>query len=86
MKRMERKQVYLEADQNRRLRALSRRRGVTESELIRRGVNRVLDEPLPFEPDPQAWKEVLAFIDSLIAKGPVKGKRTWKREDLYERR
>ena len=84
MKRMEREQVYLEADQNRRLRALARDQGVTESELIRGGVNRVLNEPVPFEPDRRAGKEILAFIDSLIAKGPAKGRRTGEREDLYE--
>ena len=57
-------------------------RPVTASDLIREGVNRVLDEP-PL--DRGAWERELAFIDSLIAKGPIKGKRTWKREDLYDR-
>ena len=84
MRRMKRKQIYIEANQDRRLRTLSRRQGKSESELIREGVDRVINEPAP-EPDPEAWKEVLAYIDSLIAKGPLKGKRTWKREDLYER-
>ena len=86
MKRMKRKQIYIEANQDRRLHALARRRGVTESELMRDGLNRVINEPLPVEPDPKAWKEVLAYVDSLIAKGPIKGQRTWKREDLYEER
>jgi len=83
---MKRKQVYLEADQNRRLRALSRRQGKTESQLIREGVSRVLAEPLPEGVDDEAWARQLAFIDSLIRKGPVPGKRTWKREDAYERK
>ena len=82
MRRMKRKQIYLEPEQDRRLRVLSRRQGKTASELIREGVNRVLDEP-PL--DRGAWERELAFIDSLIAKGPIKGKRTWKREDLYDR-
>ncbi len=82
VRRMKRKQIYLELEQDRRLRILSRRQGKTESELIREGISRVLDEP-PL--DRAAWERELAFIDSLIAKGPIKGKRTWKREDLYER-
>ena len=82
MRHMKRKQIYLEPEQDRRLRVLSRRQGKTASELIREGVNRVLDEP-PL--DRGAWERELAFIDSLIAKGPIKGKRTWKREDLYDR-
>jgi len=82
MRRMKRKQIYLEPEQDRRLRVLSGRQGKTESELIREGVDRVLNEPLL---DRAAWERELAFIDSLIAKGPIKGKRTWKREDLYDR-
>ena len=86
MKRMERKQVYLEADQNRRLRALSRRRGVTESELIRQGVERVLREPVSLPLDHAVWERELRFMEEWARKGPVKGGRTWKREDAYEER
>jgi len=82
MQRMKRKQFYLRPEQDRRLRVLSRHRGTTESELVREGVDRVLAEP-PL--DHAAWERELAFIDSLIAKGPIKGKRTWKRDDLHER-
>jgi len=39
---MSRKQTYLDVEQERRLRALSRRRGKSESALIREGINRVL--------------------------------------------
>ena len=83
MRRMKRKQIYIEANQDRRLRALSRRQGKSESELIRVGIDRVLTDP-PL--DRAAWDRELAYIDSLIRKGPMKGGgRTWKREDLYER-
>jgi hypothetical protein len=86
MRPMKRKQIYIAPDQDRRLRALSRRQGKTESQLIREGIDRVLNTPLPGPLDHEAWLESLKFIDSLIRKGPIKGKRTWKREDLYERR
>lgn len=82
MRRMKRKQIYIEANQDRRLRDLSRRHGKSESELIREGIDRVLADP-PL--DRAAWGRELAYIDSLIRKGPLKGGRTWKREDLYER-
>jgi len=83
MSRMKRKQIYLDVEQERRLRALSHRQGKSESALIREGINRVLTDP-PL--DRAAWERELAYIDSLIRKGPIRGKRTWKREDLYERR
>ena len=82
MRRMKRKQIYIEADQDRRLRDLSRRHGKSESELIREGIDRILADP-PL--DRAAWERELAYIDSLIRKGPLKGGQTWKREDLYER-
>ena len=44
---MKRKQVYTQADQDQRLRALARRQGKTESHLIRESVDRILAEPLP---------------------------------------
>jgi hypothetical protein len=86
MARMTRKQIYIEPDQNRRLRALSRRRNKTESELVREGIDRVLSAPPLSARDHKAWKEELAFIDHLTRLGPVKGKRTWTREELYDER
>jgi len=86
MGRMTRKQVYIEPDQDRRLRALSRRRGKTESELVREGIDRVLSTPPLLARNHKAWKEELAFIDRLTKLGPVEGKRTWTREELYDER
>lgn len=82
MRRTKRKQIYIDANQDRRLRDLSRRHGKSESELIREGIDRILADP-PL--DRAAWERELAYIDSLIRKGPLKGGRTWKREDVYER-
>ena len=86
MNRMKRKQVYIQTDQDRRLRALARRKGKTESQLIREGIDRVLTGPLEPQLDHTAWQEALAFMDHLASLGPVPGGRTWKREDLYEER
>jgi len=85
MRRMKRKQVYIHADQDQRLRALARRNGTTESQLLRAGVDRILAEPLPQDLDHQAWVKSREFIDSLIRRGPVKGGRRWTREEAHER-
>ena len=85
MKRMKRKQIYIHADQDQRLRALARRQGKTESNLFREGVDRILAEPLPQALDHQAWLKSREFIDSLIRRGPVKGGRIWTREEAHER-
>ena len=34
---------------------------------------------------PSWWKEEKEFIRKLMEKGTMKGKRKWRREDLYER-
>ncbi len=60
--------------------------GRTEGEFTREDIERALKEPLPAKPDHSAWEKELAFIDWLIRKGPIKGRRTWKREDIYDRR
>jgi hypothetical protein len=83
--RMKRKQVYIYADQDQRLRALARRHGTTESNLLRAGVDRILAEPLPQELDHRAWAKSRDLIDSLIRLGPAKGGRRWTREDAHER-
>ena len=85
MKRMKRKQVYIRPDQDQRLRALASRNGKTESQLLREGVDRILTEPLPQALDHQAWVQSRRFIDSLIRRGPVKGDRSWTREEAHER-
>lgn len=82
MRRMKRKQIYIESERDRSLRDVSCCQGESESASAREGINRVLAEaPLTRA----AWQTELTHIDSLIKKGPLKGRRNWKREDLYER-
>ena len=83
--RMKRKQVYIYSDQDQRLRALARRHGATESDLLRAGVDRILAEPLPQERDHHARLKSREFIDALVCLGPVKGRRRWNREDAHGR-
>ncbi len=85
MAEMVRKQVYIEPRQERRLKALAKQLGVKEAELIRQGIDRGLEGVARSRPDPAAWKEVERFILARMRKGPLKGKRRWTREELYDR-
>ncbi len=80
-----RKQIYLEADQESRLKFLTERFDITEAEIIRTAIDRQLSQFIPPRLNFAKWKAEADFIQSLIALGPVTGGRTWQREDLYER-
>jgi len=82
-----RKQIYIEPPQNAALKRLAQARGVTQAEVVRRAIERetgTQNKILP-RPDPGAWDEARSFIVSLMERGPVSGRRKWKREDLYDR-
>ncbi len=85
MGRMVRKQVYIEAGQDARLKRRAAELGVTEAELIRRSLERLGHAPgLP--PDPRAWAEARAVIvRRLHLEAPQTG-RAWTREELYDDR
>lgn len=87
MGRMKRKQIYIEADQDRRLRTLAYRQGKPASELIREGVEQVLNDSssLALPLDHEAWEAEVKFMEAWRRKGPVKGGRTWTRDDAHER-
>jgi hypothetical protein len=80
---MIRKQVYLERRQDRELKRLARRTKKTESELIRAGVDRLIEAETAERRRQQAIAEHEAFIDQRMAKGPLPGTRDWTREDIY---
>lgn len=84
MAMMVRKQVYLKKRQAVILRRQAKESGTTEAELIRRAIDRQIAVRL--HPDSTFWKKESAYIQSLIDQGPVPGKRTWTRADLYEER
>ena len=80
--KMVRKQVYIEVEQDQRLKRQARALGVTEAELIRRGLEGIRATPT-IVPDERAWREERAFIRRrarLRARGRGRG---WSREDLY---
>jgi hypothetical protein len=80
-----RKQIYIEDYQEAQLKALAEETGLSEAELIRQAISqqaRILRLP---RREPELWRAELAFIEQLIAQGPVEVRRTWKREDLHDR-
>lgn len=80
-----RKQVYIEPHQEAILKRLAREQGITEAEIIRRAIDAHTRTFRLLTRDLRAWEKERAFIQGLIRQGPVAGKRTWQREDLYER-
>lgn len=85
MARMIRKQIYIEQEQENILKKRARILRKAESELVREGINMILLRQYALK-DSNAWKKERMFIQSLIEKGPAKGKRQWTREDLYDRK
>jgi hypothetical protein len=80
-----RKQIYLDPKKNEILKQTSGKLGVSEAEVIRRAIlSQTSRINLP-EQNRKAWENELNFIQTLIKKGQIQGKRKWKREDLYDR-
>ena len=82
---MVRKQVYIEVQQEDLLKKISKESKIPESEIIRQGINQRIATAPDFSFDPEAWEEEKAFITRFLKRGRIKGKKHWKREDLYER-
>ena len=80
-----RKQIYLDRQQNELLKQSSRKMGVSEAEIIRQAILAQASRLTTIQSDRKAWEKELGFIRSLIKQGKARGKRTWKRDDLYDR-
>lgn len=86
MAKMIRKQIYIEARQERLLKRRAKELGVTESELIREGIDNVQAATNKALAREQALKEHRAFIrERMKLRVPQTG-RGWTREELYEER
>lgn len=80
-----RKQIYLDPQQNRLIKQASQRLGVSEAEIIRQAIVTQTWQLRPVQKSLKAWEDERQFLQTLIEQGAVSGKRTWKRDDLYER-
>jgi hypothetical protein len=81
-----RKQIYIEARQDRLLKREAKARGVSQAELIRRAIDAAGRGGPRGGSNPAALEEFLEFARKRMAKGRLPGKRDWTREDLYEER
>jgi len=80
-----RKQIYLDPQQNEMLKQASQRLSISEAEVIRQAIIAQTSRAIPGKKNLAAWKKEKQFLQALLDQGGVAGKRTWKREDLYER-
>jgi len=85
MAKMIRKQVYIKPTHERMLKRRARDLGITEAEVIRRGIEQ-LARSAPATPDPSAWPDLRRYIERRRRlKAPQTG-RSWTRDELYEER
>jgi hypothetical protein len=84
-----RKQVYLDASQERRIKRRAEAEGVPDAVVIRRaldaGLDRLADLQRPELTATSCRDRVLDTIDRMIAAGPVAGRRRWRRDEIYDR-
>ena len=82
---MIRKQIYIEERQEHQLKRLVHVLGVSEAALIRQSLDRGIPLGTAGHRDPDAWRQIKTLIRRRMSKGPLSGKRTWRRDDLYAR-
>jgi Ribbon-helix-helix domain len=60
---MVRKQIFIRDDQQERLKSVAARDGVAEAELVREGLDLVLERKAPLEDD--SWREAIRSIEGM---------------------
>lgn len=86
MARMVRKQIYIEPSQETLLKKRAKERGVSEAELIREGIEWVLNAPITVPRDLRSWEKEMKFIEERRKIIVPQTGRTWTREELYDER
>ncbi len=84
MSELVRKQFYISKKHDAMLKERAKVLGTTEAELVREAIEAQLGKIRFSRKHLQQWQEEKKFIRELIGKGPAKGGRTWKRDDLYD--
>lgn len=86
MARMVRKQVYIDARQERLLKQRSKQLGVTEAQVIRQSLDASLTTPaVEWRPDPAAWEALKRSIRRRMRLKAPQTPRIWTRDELYDR-
>ncbi len=80
-----RKQIYLEREQDLKLKELSAATGLSEADIIRRTLDRGLSTISEERAEFSAWLDELHFIREWVSQGPVEGSRKWTRDELHDR-
>jgi hypothetical protein len=93
MARMKRKQLYIDADHDEKVKRIAESGGVTESDVIRAAIDAL---PAPaiagtriVHRDPAAWAQARAFIKALARRPSRPGASStpaWTRDQLYDER
>lgn len=86
MSRMVRKQVYITGEQEKLLKRRAKALGVTEAEVVRRGIDLAGQTAAGLSPDRQAWEDELHFIRERARIQALGRERGWTREELYDER
>ncbi len=84
-----RKQIYIDSEHEAVLKQLSAQMGISEAEIIRQAVERYSLVVQPTRRNLKAWEEEKAFIRQRTEQtthNSASKKRTWNREDLYDRK
>lgn len=80
-----RKQIYIAAEQEEKLKQLAILTNLSEAEIIRQALDKHTAIYHLTTRNLVAWDAERAFLESLIAAGPIPGGRAWTREDAYDR-
>jgi hypothetical protein len=82
---MVRKQVYLRADQDRRLAEMAAQRSVSEAQILREAVDRLLDDRGQAAAD-ALWEEHIAWVEERARSASrAAGTLRYTRDELHER-
>jgi hypothetical protein len=87
MAKMVRKQIYIKPEQESALKHRAKALGVSEAELIRKGLEMALGNgDVSTDLADEAWEEAKRFIQLRMAMKVPQTGRSWTREELYEER
>lgn len=85
MSRMIRKQIYIAAEQDRRLKKIARELKTTEAGIVRQSLDRLFTVGAYAVQDLDIWKQEVTFIRRRARMKKPQPKGAWRREDLHVR-
>lgn len=86
MTRMVRKQLYIDARQERMLKDGAEALGTTEAELVRMAIDRLFESEVTLADPAAGWERLMRFVSGHASgEAPEASERTWTREDAHAR-